>query len=1247
MSFRITCSHLYTLDPGINDAFILQKYQEGQCDECECPTSVQDEPLWLCLYSGCQELLCGGNGTDGHAAEHNNSEPSHSLVMCLSNSRVWCYLCNMEVTDAVRRQLQLRTGREDNPADPDDCEEAGVMSAKFEPIELNEVNLDEYEPDCSFEDSESLIATKPRGVVGLRNLGLTCYMNAALQVLGLSPGIASFFMNCHGPLSGIRMESALALVYRDLIRDMWHHDKPSYIVPAQLYHSFKQVCSVVPEQVCSVVPEQVCSVVPEQVCSVVPEQVCSVVPEQLYPMFRTFSQQDSQEFLRYFLDELHSELRQPLLVPPPELESDESGEESDSDSELRSANGGSCSSLGELRCESPLRTLPEPCDGPEDSEENKYETCDSGVSENETDASSSPLFGGRKRRLRSFKQSSAGRDDVKSGEEGESATDEQIMRPSTRIPLSSTQSLISPLPWTPQSPPHSAVSSPRHSSPPSPHTVPSPGGRTLSSKTSGLGSYSTSLASPESYAGSILQNSRRRYGKNSKGHRSKKISQQPYSSSIVSDLFDGQLISSVQCLTCNSVSARRETFQDLSLPIPSGDQSMPAEQDHGTDGWVWWMVQWLMSWVWGFSVSLNHCLSAFFSADELKGDNMYSCEKCGKLRNGLKFSKVVKLPEVLVVHLKRFRHDYMFSSKISQHVAFPLTDLNLQPYFHRDCVSEVCQYSLYGVICHHGSVVGGHYTSLAQHPKTGIWYEFDDEAVSYVTPEYVQRSQAYVLFYKKNNPEAEKIRNRASALMRSHSLNQCLVKFYISKQWFNKFQSFGECGPIDNSDFLCPHGGVQPRKVDCVGHYVKTINESLWEFLKQKFGGAPPCTRLYTCPICTSQFNALVTRQRIELNTFKVLNSQSLRVFGVSMLWFSQWEKFVLDRCQIPPPAIDNTSVIKQYQQRHPATLLYRSNSDYVSITEECWTYFQHVYGGGPAFCLQQVSEMNLSSQQQDQSYSGQSASAHMLTEPARVHVKPTSSKRTLAAEDAQSCERSVASVPSAAQDHQAARTSPASGDVHMTEASSPSCSAAANVSTRPALVEHQDHDQDEESEDEPMETIDAATLGCEQRDDTTTMSSHESNVSQLRENKKEPQQALPVDHSLSDSTTSLTESDFVTSSCTTCASDVTSVLPCRAPLYIVPSIRETQSLESELGDFSQSDVEATSLLSASDVSVEVPSSDVKESSDTVATTASNKIEPKESSRKTSNKRKHRGFSKKSKQPANSATVVCAPGVHR
>jgi len=36
------------------------------------------------------------------------------------------------------------------------------------------------------------------------------------------------------------------------------------------------------------------------------------------------------------------------------------------------------------------------------------------------------------------------------------------------------------------------------------------------------------------------------------------------------------------------------------------------------------------SWFWGPVITLQDCLAAFFSADDLKGDNMYSCEKCKK-----------------------------------------------------------------------------------------------------------------------------------------------------------------------------------------------------------------------------------------------------------------------------------------------------------------------------------------------------------------------------------------------------------------------------------------------------------------------------------------------------------------------------------------------------------------------------------------------------------------------------------------
>ena len=48
----------------------------------------------------------------------------------------------------------------------------------------------------------------------------------------------------------------------------------------------------------------------------------------------------------------------------------------------------------------------------------------------------------------------------------------------------------------------------------------------------------------------------------------------------------------------------------------------------GSTSWLGWMWGWVSSWFYGPNITLHDCLAYFFSADELKGENMYSCEKC-------------------------------------------------------------------------------------------------------------------------------------------------------------------------------------------------------------------------------------------------------------------------------------------------------------------------------------------------------------------------------------------------------------------------------------------------------------------------------------------------------------------------------------------------------------------------------------------------------------------------------------------
>lgn len=68
------------------------------------------------------------------------------------------------------------------------------------------------------------------------------------------------------------------------------------------------------------------------------------------------------------------------------------------------------------------------------------------------------------------------------------------------------------------------------------------------------------------------------------------------------------------------------------------------------------------------------------------------------MRNAL-----ILLLQILCIHLKRFRHELMFSTKISTHVSFPLEGLDLQPFLAKDSPAQTTSYDLLSVICHHGT----------------------------------------------------------------------------------------------------------------------------------------------------------------------------------------------------------------------------------------------------------------------------------------------------------------------------------------------------------------------------------------------------------------------------------------------------------------------------------------------------------------------------------------------------------------
>lgn len=277
----------------------------------------------------------------------------------------------------------------------------------------------------------------------------------------------------------------------------------------------------------------------------------------------------------------------------------------------------------------------------------------------------------------------------------------------------------------------------------------------------------------------------------------------------------------------------------------------------------------------------------------------------------------------------------MFSSKISSAVTFPLKGLDMRPYLHTDCTSKVSTYELFSVICHHGTAGGGHYTCFAL--NSDQWYEFDDQYVTKVPPEKVQTCEAYVLFYRKTNKLSEGIRDKAEKIM--NEITDGIKEVYISRQWINKFYYCAEPGPIDNSDFLCHHGAINPDRQIHMDSLASFIPFEVYDYLYKKYGGCPPFVDLSICQACTTLQKRLLLEMETFLQISKDAQTQDVpHTHYLSTSWYTQWQFFVQKRNQEPPGPIDNTKINLDHLDLNEAA----------EIPESIWNFFYNIYGGGP-----------------------------------------------------------------------------------------------------------------------------------------------------------------------------------------------------------------------------------------------------------------------------------------------------------
>ncbi|XP_062015701.1 ubiquitin carboxyl-terminal hydrolase 8 isoform X1 [Rosa rugosa] len=148
------------------------------------------------------------------------------------------------------------------------------------------------------------------------------------------------------------------------------------------------------------------------------------------------------------------------------------------------------------------------------------------------------------------------------------------------------------------------------------------------------------------------------------------------------------------------------------------------------------------------TVSLYKCLEAFLKEEPLGPEDMWYCPGCKKHCQASKKLDLWRLPEILVIHLKRFSYSRFFKNKLETYVDFPVDNLDLSTYIAYRTGELSNRYMLYAVSNHYGSMGGGHYTAFVHHGGDR-WYDFDDSHVSPVSQDKIKSAAAYVLFYRR------------------------------------------------------------------------------------------------------------------------------------------------------------------------------------------------------------------------------------------------------------------------------------------------------------------------------------------------------------------------------------------------------------------------------------------------------------------------------------------------------------------
>eukprot|EP01135_Chromosphaera_perkinsii_P005371 Nk52_evm52s343 gene=Nk52_evmTU52s343 len=200
---------------------------------------------------------------------------------------------------------------------------------------------------------------------------------------------------------------------------------------------------------------------------------------------------------------------------------------------------------------------------------------------------------------------------------------------------------------------------------------------------------------------------------------------------LVNNVFGGKLLQQIISKDCEHISEREENFFVVQCEVQN-------------------------------KKSIEESLGLFVEGEMLEGDNKYHCAKCNKHVTALKRSCIKSLPEILILHLKRFEFDMelMRRIKVNDFCEFK-HHLNMEPYTLKGCSKaekdekfasgsdiglsdtgekNLYEYELSGILVHTGTADSGHYYSFIKERETRDtenklrWLQFNDSLVEEFDP---------------------------------------------------------------------------------------------------------------------------------------------------------------------------------------------------------------------------------------------------------------------------------------------------------------------------------------------------------------------------------------------------------------------------------------------------------------------------------------------------------------------------------